>query len=137
MVCLLCDFKILLTVFNQSYNCQTSPYLGRNRLPKLFLILPSLLYRIEINQHFMFLTFAETTYQCITIFIWGRRRKIKVLSWILSLQLNVLFLLISLLLLLSSAAKTSLFYGFLGWTAVVQFGFPAGFLWAWSSHEQA
>ena len=43
MVCLLCDFKILLTVFNQSYNCQTSHYLGRNRLPKPFLILPSLL----------------------------------------------------------------------------------------------
>ena len=77
MVCLLCDFKILLTVFNQSYNCQTSHYtevryvsflsdgfitgivvnpperklakrtyvhyLGRNWLPKPFLILPSLL----------------------------------------------------------------------------------------------
>ena len=42
MVCLLCDFKILLTVFNQSYNCQTSHYLGRNWLPKPFLILPSL-----------------------------------------------------------------------------------------------
>ena len=42
MVCLLCDFKILLTVFNQSYNCQTSHYLGRNRLRKPFLILPSL-----------------------------------------------------------------------------------------------
>ena len=26
MVCLLCDFNILLTVFNQSYNCQTSHY---------------------------------------------------------------------------------------------------------------
>ena len=40
MVCiLLCYFKILLTVFNQSYNCQTSHYLGRNRLPKPFLIL--------------------------------------------------------------------------------------------------
>ena len=43
MVWLLCDFKILLTVFNQSYNCQTSHYLDRNRLPKPFLILPSLL----------------------------------------------------------------------------------------------
>ena len=32
----------MLTVFNQSYNCQTSHYLGRNRLPKPFLILPSL-----------------------------------------------------------------------------------------------
>ena len=42
MVCLLCDFKILLTVFNQSYNCQTSHFLGRNWLPKPFLILPSL-----------------------------------------------------------------------------------------------
>ena len=42
MVCLLCDFKILLTVFNQSYNCQTSHYLGRNWLPKTFLLLPSL-----------------------------------------------------------------------------------------------
>ena len=42
MVCLLCDFRILLTVFNQSYNCQTSHYLGRNRLPKPFLILPFL-----------------------------------------------------------------------------------------------
>ena len=38
MVCLLCDFKILQTVFNQSYNCQTSHYLGRNGL----LILPLL-----------------------------------------------------------------------------------------------
>ena len=42
MICLLCDFKILLTVFNQSYNCQTSHYLGRNWLPKPFLLLPSL-----------------------------------------------------------------------------------------------
>ena len=42
MVCLLCDFKILLTVFNQSYNCQSSHYLGRNWLLKPFLILPSL-----------------------------------------------------------------------------------------------
>ena len=39
---LLCDFKNLLTVFNQSYNCQTNHYLGRNRLPKPFQILPSL-----------------------------------------------------------------------------------------------
>ena len=30
MVCLQCDFKILLTVFNQSYNGQTNHYLGRN-----------------------------------------------------------------------------------------------------------
>ena len=53
MVCLLCDFKIgltvfnqiLLTVFNQSYNCQTS------RLPKPFLILPSLLW---LNQAYNF-----------------------------------------------------------------------------------
>ena len=44
MVCLLCDYKILLTVFNQSYNCQTSHYLGRNRLLKPFLILPSLIH---------------------------------------------------------------------------------------------
>ena len=43
MVCLLCDFKILLTVFNHSYNCQTSHYLGRNWLPEPFLILPSLI----------------------------------------------------------------------------------------------
>ena len=42
IVCLLCDFKILLTVFNQSYNCQTSHYLSRNRLMNSFLILPSL-----------------------------------------------------------------------------------------------
>ena len=42
MVCLLCDFKILLTVFNQIYNYQTSHYLGRNQLLKPFLILPSL-----------------------------------------------------------------------------------------------
>ena len=44
MVCLLCDFKVLLTGFNQSYNCQTSRYLGTNRLPKPFLILPSLVF---------------------------------------------------------------------------------------------
>ena len=42
MVCLPIDFKILLTGFNQSYNCQASHYLGRNRLPKPSLILPSL-----------------------------------------------------------------------------------------------
>ena len=46
---LLCDFKIVLTVFNQSYNCQTSHYLGRNRLPKLFLMLPSLGTRNGLN----------------------------------------------------------------------------------------
>ena len=46
MVCLLCDFKILLTVYNQSYNCQTSHYLGRNQLPKPFLMLPSLWFSI-------------------------------------------------------------------------------------------
>ena len=44
MVCLLSDFQILLTVFNQSHNCQTSHYLGRNRLLKTFLILPSLVW---------------------------------------------------------------------------------------------
>ena len=43
MGCLLCDFKILLTVFNQNYNCQTSHYLCRNRLPKPLLIFPFLL----------------------------------------------------------------------------------------------
>ena len=37
-------FKILLTVFNQSYNCQTSHCLGRNLLPKPLLSLPSLTY---------------------------------------------------------------------------------------------
>ena len=42
----MCDFKILLTVFNQSYNCQMSHYLGRNRLPKPFLILPSLAHTL-------------------------------------------------------------------------------------------
>ena len=42
MFCLTCDFKIWLTVFNQRYNCQTSHYLGRNRLPNAFLMLPSL-----------------------------------------------------------------------------------------------
>ena len=42
MVCLPSDFKILLTVFNQSYNCQTSHCLGRNLLPNSFLLLPSL-----------------------------------------------------------------------------------------------
>ena len=31
-----------VTVFNQSYNCQTSHYLGRNRLPRPCLMLPSL-----------------------------------------------------------------------------------------------
>ena len=36
-------FKILLTVFNQSYNCQTSHCLGRNLLPKPLPSLPSLL----------------------------------------------------------------------------------------------
>ena len=47
MVCLVYDFKILLTVFNQSYNCQTSHYLSRHRLPKPFLILPSLEREID------------------------------------------------------------------------------------------
>ena len=50
MVWLLCDFKILLTVFNQSYNCPTSHYLGRNQLPKPFLILPSLYPLIQFFQ---------------------------------------------------------------------------------------
>ena len=49
MVCLLCDLMILLTVFNQSYNCQTSHYLGRNRLPKPFLILPSLVVAVVMR----------------------------------------------------------------------------------------
>ena len=48
MVCLPCDFKILLTVFNQSYNCQTSHCLGRNRLPKPLLMLPSLVPMLTI-----------------------------------------------------------------------------------------
>ena len=52
MVCLPCDFKILLTVFNQSYNCQTSHYLGRNLLPKVFLMLPSLLRTNSKNLQF-------------------------------------------------------------------------------------
>ena len=47
MVCLPCDFKTLLTVFNQSYNCQTSHYLGRNRLPKPLLMLPSLGHTVQ------------------------------------------------------------------------------------------
>jgi hypothetical protein len=34
--------------FNQRYNCQTSHYLGRNRLPKPFLILPSLVIAMKI-----------------------------------------------------------------------------------------
>jgi hypothetical protein len=42
MFCLPGGFKILLTVFNQSYNCQTSHYLGRKGLPNAFLMLPSL-----------------------------------------------------------------------------------------------
>ena len=61
MVCLLCDFKILLTVFNQSYNCQTSHYLGRNRRPKPFLILPSLVFLNSIlfcNSSFFLWSFA-------------------------------------------------------------------------------
>ena len=35
-------FQDFVTVFNQSYNCQTSHCLGRNRLPKSLLMLPSL-----------------------------------------------------------------------------------------------
>ena len=38
-------FLDFVTAFNQSYNCQTSHYLGRNWLPKPVLILPSLLQR--------------------------------------------------------------------------------------------
>ena len=48
-------FKILLTVFNQSYNCQTSDYLGRNRLPKPFLIctpLPATYYTEMFNSNY-------------------------------------------------------------------------------------
>ena len=33
MVCLLCGFKILLTVFNQSYNCLSSHYLVPRQKP--------------------------------------------------------------------------------------------------------
>ena len=46
-----CDFKILLTVFNQSYNCQKSHCLGRNLLPNYFLLLPSLHTTIEVERH--------------------------------------------------------------------------------------
>ena len=35
-------FQDFVTVFNQSYNCQTSHYLGRNQLPNAFLMLLSL-----------------------------------------------------------------------------------------------
>ena len=35
-------FHDFVTVFNQSYNCQTSHYLGRNQLPNAFLMLLSL-----------------------------------------------------------------------------------------------
>ena len=35
-------FLDFVTVFNQSYNCQTSHYLGRNRLPEPLLLLLSL-----------------------------------------------------------------------------------------------
>ena len=36
-------FQDFVTVFNQSYNCQTSHYLGRNRLPNACLIVLSYL----------------------------------------------------------------------------------------------
>ena len=57
-----CDFKILLTVFNQSYNCQTSHYLGRNQLPNAFLMLPSL---IAAQQQGVFSTEACPVGFCI------------------------------------------------------------------------
>ena len=40
-------FLDFVTVFDQSYNCQTSHYLGRNRLPEPLLFLLSLFRTIE------------------------------------------------------------------------------------------
>ena len=51
-------FKILLTVFNQSYNCQTSHYLGRNLLPKPLLSLPSL---VNTNLQSLALSYLDLT----------------------------------------------------------------------------
>ena len=59
----------MLTLFNQSYNCQTSHYLGRNRLPKPFLMLPSLLCNAWILRSFEYqvgTTWLEYLYESRT-----------------------------------------------------------------------
>ena len=78
MVCLLCDFKILLTVFNQSYSCQTSHYLGRNRLPKPFLILPSLVQCVSYKAaEAMMVTKINEAF--VSNAVWGHQR---VCNWL-------------------------------------------------------
>ena len=68
-------FLDFVTVFNQSYNCQTSHYLGRNRLPKPFLILPSLVSTLEKETFLLFsLTFS------LTLFLLNRP-KCKFCAW--------------------------------------------------------
>ena len=46
MFCLLCGFLDFVTVFNQSYNCQSSHYLGKNRVfrPSLIFLCYNSLY---------------------------------------------------------------------------------------------
>ena len=71
MLCLPCDFKILLTVFNQSYNCQTSHYLGRNQVPKPFLILPP-----WSDSIYMFVLTIDLTKLCQRICVASRDYKL-------------------------------------------------------------
>ena len=48
-------FPNFVTDFNQSYNCQTSHYPGRNRLPNACLMLPSLCQPAQIQPKSQFL----------------------------------------------------------------------------------
>ena len=61
-------FQDFVTVFNQSYNCQTSHYLGRNRLPEPLLLLLSLVYIYlvsKINRYKRVSCFMITIYKLL------------------------------------------------------------------------
>ena len=60
-------FKILLTVFNQSYNCQTSHCLGRNLLPKPLLSLPSLWYLYILPRDWYYIQKGSKFLMCTLI----------------------------------------------------------------------
>ena len=92
-------FQNFVTVFNQSYNCQTSHYLGRNRLPNTCLIVLSYLVfalgqnglRYVFKWHFIFCLGLFTDYEHDSINkgnlkflsrIWQKNILICLLLWI-------------------------------------------------------
>ena len=62
-------FQDFVTVFNQSYNCQTSHYLGRNRPPNVRLSI--LLFKILGVNHTI--RHNKKTKKRSRIFFWGQR----------------------------------------------------------------